>query len=198
MANLGAPIHLVRWIAAFLRTRTAQVVINGTLSIRVQMQMGFPQGSVLSPLLFLIFINDISQNVPNDSEIILFVDDSSLTATSNKLELANEKLQQAFSALEQWSVKNKLDLNIGKSCTFFFSSAPMEAKWRPNILLHNKRMKFSEGEDERCPRLLGLILDRTLCFQDHLRFVIDKVNDRRKILLCLASKSWGWKRSNLI
>ena len=49
MANLGAPIHLVRWIAAFLRTRTAQVVINGTLSSRVQMQQGLPQGSVLSP-----------------------------------------------------------------------------------------------------------------------------------------------------
>ena len=56
---LGAHQQMIRWISAFLTTRTAEVNINNTLSKRVWMKQGLPQGSVLSPLLFLLYINDI-------------------------------------------------------------------------------------------------------------------------------------------
>ena len=58
--DLGTPRSMTRWIEAFLRTRTAEVVINGTKSKRVRMKQGFPQGSVLAPLLFILFINDVT------------------------------------------------------------------------------------------------------------------------------------------
>ena len=143
-------MQMVRWIAAFLRTRTASVMINGTLSKRVRMKQGLPQGSVLSPLLFLLYINDIGKDIPEDTDHNLFADDASLVAMDTKLVAANKKLQAAVSAVEQWSVENKLDLNIGKSCTLFFSSTTTEAKWRPNIILNKKRMKFGEGDNEQC------------------------------------------------
>ena len=56
MVKKGVPIQMIRWIKSFLNTRTAQVMINGTLSKKVRMKQGLPQGSVLSPLLFLLFI----------------------------------------------------------------------------------------------------------------------------------------------
>ena len=197
MSKLGVPTQIVRWVAAFLRTRTAEVSINGTLSSRVRMKQGLPQGSVLSPLLFLFFINDIGDQVPKDTEHLLFADDASLVAMDKDLDVANAKLQAAVSAVQQWSVVNKLDLNIKKSCTFFFSNDPHEAKWRPNIKLFDQQMKFGEGDNEKSPKFLGVTLDRTLCFQDHLKNVIDRVNDRRKLLLCLASRSWGWRKTSL-
>ena len=131
--DYGTPRQMTRWIAAFLRTRTAEVVINGTKSKRVRLKQGLPQGSVLSPLLFILFINDITKDIPADVESPLFADDASLCGMHENLDVAQDRLQVAVSAVEQWSLDNKLDLNVKKSCTFHFSNHSGEARWRPNI-----------------------------------------------------------------
>jgi hypothetical protein len=195
--DLGVPLQMIRWISAFLQTRTAEALVNGTLSKRVRMKQGLPQGSVLSPLLFIIFINDILSEVPSSTESSLFADDAALYALDSNREAAEAKLQLAVSAVERWSILNKLDLNIKKSCTFFFSTDPGDATWRPNITLLGSRMRFGEGEKERNPKFLGITLDRTLCFKDHVTDVCNRVNNRCRVLLCLASRSWGWKKRNL-
>ena len=197
LTKLGVPQQMTRWIAAFLRTRTAEVNINNTLSKRVRMKQGLPQGSVLSPLLFLLYINDIGKDVPKEVEHLLFADDASLVAFDHKIGVANKKLQVAVSAVEQWSVVNKLDLNLKKSCTFFFSTDSHQAKWRPDIKLFGEQMKFGDGLKEKSPTFLGVVLDRTLCFQDHVKKVTERVDDRCKLLYCLASRTWGWQKHNL-
>ena len=129
-------MQIVRWIAAFLRTRTAEVMINNTLSKRVQMKQGLPQGSVLSPLLFLMYINDIGKDIPTDVDDILFADDESLVTMDTNLETASKKLQVAVSAVEAWSIQNKLELNVSKSCTFFLTQSQVtpqhQATWPTN------------------------------------------------------------------
>ena len=152
MMELGIPMQFIHWVAAFLRTRTAEVMINGTLSKRVRMKQGLPQGSVLSPLLFVIFINDILKELPEDVIASLFADDAAVYAMDQKLVAAQDKLQKGVSAIEKWSIDNKLDLNLKKSCTYFFSTDSHEAKWRPNILLLGSRMRFGEGERESYPQ----------------------------------------------
>ena len=154
LLDLGAPRLMTRWISAFLRTRTAAVMINGTMSKRVRMKQGLPQGSVLSPLLFVIFINDIVDNIPEGVEAPLFADDASVYSMDEDLEVAQARVQVAVSAIERWSLDNKLDLNVTKSCTFFFSTHTGEAKWRPNITLLGKRMPFGEGGEGEEPEVL--------------------------------------------
>ena len=195
--DYGTPRQMTKWIAAFLRTRTAEVVINGTRSTRVRMKQGLPQGSVLSPLLFILFINDITKDIPADVKSPLFADDASLYVTHENLNVAEERLQVAVSAVERWSIDNKLDLNIKKSCTFFFSTYTHDRKWRPNIQLLNRRMPFGVGPAEKPPQFLGVTLDRTLCFQDHVADVCKRAESRCKMTFCLASRSWGWKKRNL-
>jgi len=197
MMELGIPMQFVHWVAAFLRTRTAEVMINGTLSKRVRMKQGLPQGSVLSPLLFVIFINDILKELPEDVIASLFADDAAVYAMDQKLVAAQDKLQKGVSAIEKWSIDNKLDLNLKKSCTYFFSTDSHEAKWRPNILLLGSRMRFGEGERELPPKFLGLRVDRTLCFKNHVDDVCENVNKRCRMLSCLSSRSWGWRKKNL-
>ena len=148
LSKLGAPQQMIRWISAFLTTRTAEVNINNTLSKPVRMKQVLPQGSVLSPLLFLLYINDIGTDVPKEVEHLLFADDASLAATVNDINAANDKLQVAVSAVQQWRALNKLDLNLKKSCTFFFTTDPHQAKWRPDIKLFGEQIKFGDGPNE--------------------------------------------------
>ena len=197
MLDMGVPITITRWVAAFLRTRTAQVLMNGTLSSKVRMKQGLPQGSVLSPLLFIIFINDLVKDLPEEVTASLFADDAALYAQHTDLSIAEEKLQEAITVVENWSLENKLDLNTKKSCTFFFSTDPHEASWRPNINLLGSRMPFGEGEEEKKPKFLGVRLDRTLCFQDHVMEVCERVTKRCRMLSCLASRAWGWRKRSL-
>ena len=86
---------------------------------------------------------------------------------------------------------------MGKSCTYFFSPSTHEAKWRPDVTLLGKRMRFGEGSREQCPKFLGIRLDRTLCFKEHVQEVCDKVIKRSRMLACLANKAWGWKKKGL-
>ena len=195
--DLGTPRPITRWIAAFLRTRTAQVLVNGTKSKNARMKQGLPQGSVLSPLLFLLFINDISKVIPDDVESPLFADDASLYSQHADLLVAQGRLQVAVSAVEQWSTDNKLELNVDKSCTYFFTTSSKEHSWRPKIKLLGKDMKFGEGKNESDPKFLGVTLDKGLAFTNHVNDVCSRVTNRRKILFCLSSKQWGWKKRNL-
>jgi hypothetical protein len=180
LIELGVTTHLTRWIATFLRTRTAEVMINGTLSKRARMKQGLPQGSVLSPLLFVIFINDILKGLPDDVSASLFADDAAVYASDTNLGTAQEKLQKGVTAIEKWSCANKLDLNVKKSCTYFFSTNTHEASWRPSIELLGSQMRFEEGEKELCPKFLGIRLDRTLCFKDQVEVVCQRVIKRNR------------------
>ena len=80
----------------------------------------------------------------------------------------------------------------GKTESTFFSTDTNEAKWKPQLSLGGKPVEF-----EPSPKFLGVHLDRTLAFTGHVKFVTDKVEKRNKILACLASKTWGWKKHNL-
>ena len=130
-------------------------MVNGTPSKQVRIKQGLPQGSVLSPLLFLLFINDLVNEMPHGVDITLFADDVAIYCSHRSLEEAQKLLQKPVSAVEIWSNKNKLDLNLSKCCSFFFSSAPGDAKWRPNMVLKGERMNFGEGPQQKNPQFLG-------------------------------------------
>ena len=172
-------------------------MINGTLGKSVRMKQGVPQGSVLSPMLFLFFINDLSAQLPAGVECSLFADDVALYCSHRSLEKAEELLQEAVGVVERWSKENKLDLNLSKSCVFFFSSCTRDAKHRPDIKLMGERMNFGEGEQEKNPKFVGITLDRQLTFKDHVKDVCSRVEKRGKLLACLASRAWGWRKHSL-
>ena len=98
----GIDGNILRWIENFLSNRIQRVIINGAQSEDKTVTSGIPQGSVLGPILFVMYINDLPASV--QSEIRLFADDTKLFTRSD-LEGATETLQKDLDLLQNWSEK---------------------------------------------------------------------------------------------
>ena len=92
------------------------------------MRQGLPQSSVLSPLLFILFVNDLAESLPEDAAAAIFADDVTLMTTHRKKEQAESDLQSLVDTVATWSQKWKLSLNADKCVTCFFSTDVKEAK----------------------------------------------------------------------
>ena len=105
LKSLGVKGRVGMWIQSFLKNRYQQVLVDGQLSSIFTLISGVPQGSVLGPVLFLIFISDISESI--ESDIFIYVDDTKAVKNIKSVEDVI-KLQEDLSKLHEWSVKNKM------------------------------------------------------------------------------------------
>ena len=111
LAHCGINGKTLVWIAAFLLNRTQFVVVNGTHSTTTPVTSCVPQGSVLGPTLFLLFINDITQ--VTNSQLRLFADDAVLYKAINSLH-DHQVLQEDLLNLTKWASDWQMDFNVTK------------------------------------------------------------------------------------
>lgn len=105
----------VNLLASFVTNRTQKLYINGQYSREGHLSCGVPQGSILGPLLFCIFINDMPWHITNKNvSCELFADDSSLHTSARTTDQLESDLQQGINDVVQWSVHNKLTLHPKK------------------------------------------------------------------------------------
>ena len=123
IAYSGVDSRVVVWIREFLLGRMQRVRVGGHLSEEVRVTSGVPQGSVLGPLLFLAYVNDIWRNI--ESTIRLFADDCVIyRKIINKEDI--EKLQKDLDRLGEWAVENAMKINPSKSKTVRFTRAQVK------------------------------------------------------------------------
>ena len=103
MMNTVVPTRYVRWLHGFLQNRQARIRYDGKLGKSKQMMQGLPQGSVLAPLLFLFYINNLAELMPDYNTTAMFADDVSILASDNKKEQATKKAQAAVDIVIKWS-----------------------------------------------------------------------------------------------
>ena len=197
MEEKGVPMKFLKWIDAFLANRLARVRFqDATSKVRV-MRQGLPQGAVLSPLLFLFFIDNLAKELVDTTTLnALFADDVTALATARTKEEAVCKAQETVDIVGEWSRQWKLDLNATKSETAFFSTYTKESSFEPKIKLrHNEYQRlFDEGDEftfKKEPRLLGVILDTQLCFGPHVQHVVSEATKKSQMLHALAGSDWG-------
>ena len=138
MRDQGLPINLIRWIRFFLHNRTAKVKLNGTLSGSRQMKQGLPLGAVLSPLLFLFYINNLADILPHSNINSLFADDVSILAMKSRLKEAEEATQESVEMVTEWAKAWKLTLNADKLEATFFTTPTNEATCQPRVKVEKR------------------------------------------------------------
>lgn len=190
----GVPTIYVRWLFAFLQNRQARVRYDGVLGKSATMHQGLPQGSVLAPILFVFYINNLAEILPDINIYALFADDVSILAQGSTKEEATASAQIAVDVVTRWSTEWKLNLNALKSESSFFSTSNSseECNFAPRIIIDGKSIDFKSS-----PRLLGVWLDRKLCMSKHVDVVVDKVRKKLRMLAAVSNSDWGWKKFDL-
>ena len=156
---------MLDWFQSYLSDRKQYVDINGKSSDLLNITCGVPQGSVLGPLLFLIYINDL----PNISKILnfyLFADDTNIYYESSSLDNLERTVNSELNKLFLWLNVNRLSLNIDKTNFIVFHPYNKPKKKRITIKINNKAIKEKEYI-----KYLGVLIDSTgsNMFQIYLR-----------------------------
>ncbi len=121
----GLPLTFVIWLRDFLSNRQARVQINGEQGLSVPLKQGLPQGSVLSPLLFLLYINDLKTVVPNCVEVTMFADKISLFCSHPCKFTAQIAIEEAVTRVTEWSRHHKMTFNTENCELAFFTRCTM-------------------------------------------------------------------------
>ena len=118
---------LLEWFRSYLTDRRQRVVLEGACSDWREVKAGVPQGSILGPLLFLFYVNDIVEDI--DTDINLFADDTSLLEVVSDPEISVQKVQQDLAKLENWAKKWKVTFNASKTDLLIISLKTEKLKY---------------------------------------------------------------------
>ena len=155
----------------YLQNRKQRVLLNGQSSPWLDVKAGVPQGSVLGPLLFLIYINDLPENLISVSK--LFADDTSIFSTVHDIVKSSEDLNKDLDTVKDWAFQWRMNFNPdpNKQATEVVFSRKKKTDNHPTLY-------FNESPVATAPRQkhLGLILDEKLTFSHHLHDKISKAN----------------------
>ena len=163
--HYGIRGQLNKWFESYLHNRSQYTSVNGASSSLDSISCGVPQGSVLGPLLFIIFINDIALLKPIKSLIKMFADDTNLFITGNNLVNIEQKANVAVNLISQWMLANKLALNIDK--TYFMLFQP---KSKNNLVITlNINLNGIILKQVHSAKFLGVIIDDRLEWKDHIQ-----------------------------
>ena len=192
LIDRGVPNRYVLFLRNFLLNRQARVRFNGELSKSRKMSQGLPQGSVLAPILFLFYIDNLASLLPNDLTVSMYADDVSILSSKHDRLEAQAGAQEAVDIVYNWSRDWKLTLNGSKSEVSLFTLRTSDKGWTPNITIGGEKVRF-----EPHPRLLGVTLDRTLTFGKQVELVVAKATRKIGMLRAVANSTWGWRIPDL-
>jgi hypothetical protein len=119
LKQYGINNELLTWIENYLSNRKQSVFVGPECSEVLNISSGVPQGSALGPLLFLIYVNDIAENLLSVTR--LFADDSSLSVSSNDLNYIESTLYSDLEKMNEWSKQWLIKFNPNKTEVMFFS-----------------------------------------------------------------------------
>ena len=154
-----------KWFENYLFNRKKIVKYKRIQSEEMTIKSGVPQGSVLGPLLFLLYINDI-QSCSELISIILFADDTNILFSHTCLKTLNEIIQIEMNKITDWLNVNKLSINTTKTKFILFRSKNKKPKQHIKILLNSENIKQVKNIT-----FLGIVLDEFLTWCDHVDLI---------------------------
>ena len=169
LRDIGMSSKAVMWFGNYLSGRTQSVQVDGVSSKPLLTQNGVPQGSILGPILFTIYINVLCQNV-NDAKFHFYADDTILYCSASSLTSAIQKLQSAFNVVQSNLNQLRLVLNSDKTKLMCFSKS-RKTDDACQIVIQNEKVI----ERVSVYKYLGFYLDENLSFKYHIECLTKKL-----------------------
>ena len=162
---------LLTILTDFLKDRKQRVTLNGQNSSWTSINAGVPQGSILGPLFFLIYINDLSDSLNSNPK--LFADDTSLFRTVNDINTTSNDLNKDLDKISDWAFQWKMSFNPdpSKQAQEIIFSRKYNKKVHPSLTFNKAPVTHANNQKH-----LGMILDSKLSFDDHIDMILKKVN----------------------
>ena len=168
---------LLRWFRNFLYGRTQAVSVDNAFSQKSPVLSGVPQGSCIGPLLFILFIDDITDQMPPGVSCGLYADDLKIAASV----VNSSTLQTTIDSISDWAIQWNMKLSAPKCLVLHFG--PLQN--RTSFSIDNVALSTPETV-----RDLGIVMNSQLYFNDHIRNIVAKAMSRaNNILRCFKSKS---------
>ena len=176
ICKLGLAGNILKWVKNYLCQRKQCTYANGTMSTYLNISCGVPQGSILGPLFFIVYVNDIKSSL-KACKYLLYADDTVLYLTGN-LEQSTIDLQTDLSNFKKWTDKNQLTMNVKKTKYVVFG---LKSKTRK---VGNHSMFINDHRLERVTsyKYLGLTLDMNLNYNKHLENCLKLISHKAFLL----------------
>jgi hypothetical protein len=168
----GVKGQALSFLNSYLSNRSQKCQINGSLSSEKMIRCGVPQGSILGPLFFLLYINDLPQCL-SKTKPRLFADDTNLTASGDSITRLEAAVNSDLENLRKWLIANKLSLNVAKTEFMLIGSKQMIksiSNWQPNVEIENKQIK----QVHEC-KTLGVTVDQHLSWKSNTENICKKI-----------------------
>ena len=183
---VGIPDYLGNWIQGYLKGRSFQVRVGNSLSVIKPIEAGVPQGSVLGPVLFNLFFNDVTKDSPLGVDLGLFADDLSAWTCDKNTRRINMRLQAQLNVIRSWMNTWRTSLSVSKTVWTVFSRGGHCRADTLNLLYNNKVISM-----DRNPKFLGVTLDPGLRFHEYAKILKTKCTRRLNMLRRIRGQDWG-------
>ena len=170
----GVGENSLRLIQNYLSQRQQRIKVGSSFSEWLEIILGIPQGSIVGPILFNVFINDLLLFI-NETDICSFADDTTLYACGKELDTISFKLEIETKRAMKWLKDNEMVANPSKFQLMFLSKYKNIEK---NMFFDEKSIKSSDKGE-----LLGITLDKNINFKRHIQNICRKANNKTKALL---------------
>ncbi|XP_077278667.1 uncharacterized protein LOC143906439 [Temnothorax americanus] len=184
--NIGVPAHFRKFILNLVSNRFVFYAQNGEKIGPLYSRKGTPQGSILSPTLFNIYIKDITKLINPDCRILLYADNVVIYSINKNLDAAIYSINDSIHKIYEFLLARGLSLSSVKSQSMIFSHKKKLPMFIPDIAIMDNPIPYCE-----VVRFLGILLDPRLSSRPHFLYIISKCRKALSVMLALAGIWWG-------
>ena len=184
--------HIKRFLCAYIRGRQTYVEFRGSKSRYRTMRQGVPQGGVLSPLLFNLYMTKMPPP-PTGIKLSTYADDTTVSGSCYKIVPICEEINKYLDTLDNWFRERNLFISAPKSTATVFTTAPNEVSTDLPVYINGDKVPSVKQ-----PKILGVTFDNQFTFRHHADIVKKKVQKRTNILKALAGTTWGKEKEVIL
>ena len=192
LLQTNIPCTIIKFIANYIKVRKAYTTYRNHTSRQRQFKTGFPQGGVLSPILFNIYTSDL----PPPSapvQVMTYADDITITSKHTRTSAAKKYIQPYLHTVFAWTKHNNLIVNPDKTTCTLFTPDPAEYMINLDLKIHNTVLPMATH-----PKVLGLTLDPKFTYSTHIHNISVQAHRPLQMIKALTATGWGKQKETLM